>query len=146
MTPLDSAKIPYKLIQITEHVVTAIETAQVLHCEVAAILKSLVVYDLNNPVAVCIVVLPGDQRLNLEIIGKVLGYAKAKLLPIDKVLETVGYSVGTLPPWGYKPGVHVYYEKSIFDKVSVYAGSGDATSLINFDPKDLVTNNVFQNA
>jgi Cys-tRNA(Pro) deacylase len=145
MTHLDSAKIPYKLIQINEHVVTAIETAQALHCEVAAILKSLVVYDVNNPAAVCIVVLPGDQRLNLEIIGKILGYAKSKLLPMDKVLETVGYSVGTLPPWGYKPGINVYYEKCIFDKTSVYAGSGDATFLINFNPKDLITNATFKN-
>jgi prolyl-tRNA editing enzyme YbaK/EbsC (Cys-tRNA(Pro) deacylase) len=131
---LDNASIPYRLIELKHIVHTASETADAVGCSIGSILKSMAVFDAANPDDIAIIVLLGNKRLDFSLLNKQISFAEAKLVAIGEVEKRTGFAAGTLPPFGYKKNIRVYYDKIILDKEKVYGGSGHPNFIIEFDP------------
>ena len=129
-------KILYELIEIPP-VHTAKETADVLGCKLEMILKSMMVFDSSNSNNIALIVIPGHKNINFDRVNQVCNFEKSRFYPKDKILQTTGFKIGTLPPFGYSSEIQVCYDRDILLNDVVYAGSGDAGYLIKFNPRDL---------
>jgi prolyl-tRNA editing enzyme YbaK/EbsC (Cys-tRNA(Pro) deacylase) len=133
---LNKEKIKYELIKVPL-VHTANETAKAIGCKLELILKSMLIYDYNNPNKISLFVIQGDKKLDFQKINTICGYENAKFFPIDKIFKKTGFEIGTLPPFGYSSDILIYYDRDILKQEFVYAGSGNQKYLIKFNPNNL---------
>jgi len=89
----------------------------------------------NGPV---IVVIPGDQELDLKALASVAGERKIQLVPVKELQALTGYIRGGVTALAAKREFPVFVDETIesFDKVSVSAGMRGVQILIS--PNDYI--------
>ena len=107
--------------------------ARALGCPEAQIAKTLSFLVGGRPV---LVVAAGDARVDNRKF-KDFFREKAVMLSPEQAPELVGHEVGGVCPFGVKPGVRVYLDKSLRRFDVVYPACGSGSSAVELSPEEL---------
>lgn len=109
--------------------------AQAVGCEPARIAKTLSFLAGEQGI---LIVAAGDARIDNHKYKARFG-AKAKMMSPEQALLLVGHGVGGVCPFGIKPGIRVYLDKSLRRFETVYPACGSANSAVRLSPAELET-------
>ena len=113
---------------------TAVAAAQAAGCELAQIVKSLVLMCDGTPV---IALVPGDRRLDVEKVRRAAGAATARIATADEVERVTGFAPGAVAPFPL-PGIErVLLECTLLAHPVVWAGAGSSSHLVRLEPAEL---------
>jgi Cys-tRNA(Pro) deacylase len=114
---------------------TAQDAADVIGCEVAAIVKSLVFVVDGRPV---VALVPGDLRADLGKLAAASGGEEARRATLDEVRETTGYAAGGTPPFGHDRELDVLADVRLRRHPEVWAAAGTPTTVFAVGLEDLI--------
>jgi len=114
---------------------TAVEAANAAGCELAQIVKSVVVLCDGRAV---VVLVPGDRRADLEKIRRAAGAATARVARREEVVEATGFAPGAVAPFPLTGIDRVLVERVLLTQPVVWAGGGSPTHLVRLDPAELI--------
>lgn len=112
---------------------TVADAAQAVGCGEAEIAKSIVFVADGEPV-VCIA--SGEHRIDPDKLADALDAAEVRQAGPDEVRAATGFAVGGVPPFGH--GLPVVLDSALLRHRRVWAAAGDAQSLFEVDPRELV--------
>ena len=110
-----------KVIVLESTARTAQDAANSLHCEVGAIVKSLL-FRTENSFLICLVA--GDKRCSLNKLKKILNKKNVRMANADEVKKNTGFSIGGVSPVAHKMKLNVLIDKSLSRFENVYAAAG----------------------
>lgn len=119
---LDQKGIEYKLVGHPNSAHSAQDAARELGLKLGQIVKSLLAEGKNHPPVLLLV--PGNRLIHFGKLGKLLGDKSIFLCSPDRTLETTGYPVGLVTPFGLKNNLPIYLESSVFENQEVGISSG----------------------
>ena len=122
-----------RIIILEESSATVDLAACALRVEPDRIAKSLSFLAGEDPV---VVVLSGLSRVSSRKF-RVVFHKKAKMIPGARVEELTGFVPGGVSPFGLKPGVKVYLDRSLARHLTVYPSAGSAGSAIEVSIEEL---------
>lgn len=114
---------------------TARDAARAAGCELAQIVKSLVLVCDGVPV---VALVPGDRRGDVEKIRRAVGAGIARVARPDEVEAATGFSPGAVAPFPLPPIDRVLIERTLLAHAVVWAGAGSASHLVRLGPTELV--------
>ena len=86
-----------------------------------------------------LVMLGGDQSAVSGLLKRALGSRDVRMATPEVVLETTGYVIGSIPPFGWQPaGFRTLLEASLLDEPELGVGTGRWGKEILLRPADLV--------
>ena len=100
---------------------TAQEAANSLHCEVGAIVKSLL-FRAENSFLICLVA--GDKRCSLNKLKKILQKKDVSMANADEVKKNTGFSIGGVAPVAHTTSLDIVVDKSLNRFKFVFAAAG----------------------
>ncbi len=146
-TTIDKEGIDAQLISDIGDTPTVPAAAQALGVEPEQIIKTLLflvqVPDADERVAV-LVISNGEGRVDKGIVTSRYGVGKkrAKLAPVDTVLELLGYPAGGVPPFGHRTRVPVIIDASVLALAArhdgvIFGGGGDDKTMMRLTVGEL---------
>lgn len=130
-TFLHKHNLEYEVIVSKEPTRTAVEAAEVHDVPVSSIVKSMLLYIDGSFV---LFLVPGDRRLDLDLIKKERNAKEVRLATPDEVKLVTGYSIGGVPPFGHTTKIPTVITQG-FDQEAIVvpaAGAGNAVFKIPF--------------
>ena len=113
---------------------TSQDAADQLGCDVAHIAKSIVFAGQEGAV---IVITSGSNRVERKRkLKRVLGYKPGMATP-EYVLESTGYQIGGVPPFGHPKPVTVLMDEDLMQYDLVGGAGGTAQTVFPIAPEDL---------
>lgn len=113
---------------------TARDAAAAIGCEVAQIAKSIVMKAKDQLV---VVITSGTNRVNAKRIAKIMDLpaSQVRVAQPDEVKETLGWSIGGVPPFCHAKEVPLFLDETLtkFDMVWAAAGTPHAVFSITSD-------------
>lgn len=125
----------YRFIRKPETIHTA-DAAKVTNIELKRITKNLVCETSEGEHVLLII--PGDKKVNLKMIAKVLKVKNVCLVPFEKAEEISGYPPGGTPSVGHKTKMKVIMDESILHYETVYCGGGKRDRLLELRTRDIL--------
>ena len=114
---------------------TAVEAAQAVGCKLSQIAKSLV-FECGGRWVVVLV--PGDQRADLEKVAAAAGASRARIASPDEVQRATGFSAGAVAPFPL-PGVdRIFVDHGLLVHRHVWVGAGSSRHLAMLAAADLL--------
>lgn len=114
---------------------TALEAAQACGCEVGQIVKSLV-FTLDPPGGVVLVLVSGSNRVNEAVLGQRLG-GKLGKSSADLVARTTGFVIGGVPPLGHAQKLPTLMDEDLLRFEVVWAAAGTPHAVFPIHPREL---------
>ena len=116
---------------------TAVDAAAAIGCEVSRIANSIVVVAAD---AVVVAVVPGDAQVSLEAVARRYDADPdaVRIASPRTVKETLGWSVGGVPPLAHDTAVPTVVDPSLLEHETVWAGAGTSSAMVELDPEELV--------
>ena len=68
-----------------------------------------------------------------------VGRKKVKLADPQTVLETTGYQVGAMPPFGHYAPLSTLIDQRVLEKGEIYAGGGSDQTLLRISPTTILS-------
>ena len=113
---------------------TSQDAADQLGCDVAHIAKSIVFAGQEGAV---VVITSGSNRVERKRkLKRVLGYKPGMATP-EYVLESTGYQIGGVPPFGHPKPVTVRMDEDLMQYGRVWGAGGTAQTVFPIAPEDL---------
>ena len=131
---LDQLGIPYQIKVFEEPAHRASQAAELLGCELGAIVKSLVF--LLDGKALLLVLVSGENRVDLKRLKDMLGQEITQATPSD-VKKLTGYEVGSVAPFGIPGEFPVIIDQDLVNHRYIWAATGSAHILIRLTPATL---------
>ena len=100
--------------------------AKALHCEPKRIAKTLS-FIVND--SVILIVVAGDAKIDNKKYKQKFS-TKAKMIPVEEVVELVGHGVGGVCPFAINEGINVYLDESLKRFYTVFPACGSSNSAI----------------
>ena len=118
---------------------TAQDAATALHCNVGAIVKSLL-FKTENTFILCLVA--GDKRCSLNKIKKIKDKKDISMASPEEVKTQTGYTIGGVSPVGHLEKIEIIIDNSLerFNKLFAAAGHPNCVFKINFKNIQKITN------
>ena len=118
---------------------TAQDAATALHCNVGAIVKSLL-FKTENTFILCLVA--GDKRCSLNKIKKIKDKKDISMASPEEVKTQTGYTIGGVSPIGHLEEIEIIIDNSLerFNKLFAAAGHPNCVFKINFKNIQKITN------
>ncbi len=125
------------IFRLEKAVSTVDQAAQAVGAHPDQIVKSLLFSVADQQV---LVIACGTQRISSQAIADHFGIApkEVKLAKPPVVLETTGYEVGTVPPFGHPRPVPTLVDQRVLEQETVYAGGGGHHVLLRFSPGEIL--------
>ena len=114
---------------------TAKDAAISLKCEVAAIVKSLLLRTENNFV-LCLVA--GDKRCSLNKVKKILNMKDVSMADAEQVKSQTGFSIGGVSPIAHLNKNKILIDTSLSRYEHVYAAAGHPNTIFKISYKQLI--------
>lgn len=116
---------------------TAADAAAAIGCDVSRIANSIVAV-VEDTVVLAIV--PGGSRVSLAALARRYDVAvdAVHVAAPETVKETLGWSVGGVPPLAHDTEVPTVVDPSVLAYETVWAGAGTPSAMVELDPDDLV--------
>ncbi|MFW5959226.1 MAG: YbaK/EbsC family protein [Natronomonas sp.] len=133
----DECDIEIDVHEFPEGTKTAADAAEAIGCSVAQIASSLA-FSVNGDLVV--VVTSGANRVDE---GKLAGLLDAdpdavEMADADRIKETLGWSIGGVPPFCHDATVPVYMDETLTEHEEVWAAAGTPAAVFPIDPDRLV--------
>jgi len=113
---------------------TAQDAAAVVGCDLAQIASSLAfVAD-----QLVVVVTSGANHVDTRKLATLRGVHEARMAEPDEVAETLGWSIGGVPPFCHDTTVPVYLDETLTDHDTVWAAAGTPEAVFPIDPDDII--------
>ena len=133
---LEELKIWYRFIDKEETIHTR-DAAKAAGVDLNRLTKSLVLLDHDG--APLVAIIPGNAKVDLKKVKKLLGLRKVRLCSFDRAHEYSGYDPGGTPPLGYKvKDIKVVIDQKLMKYKTIYGGGGKRDLLIEINPEDVV--------
>jgi len=118
---------------------TAQDAATALHCNVGAIVKSLL-FKTENTFILCLVA--GDKRCSLNKIKKIKDKKDISMASPEEVKTQTGYTIGGVSPVGHLEVIEIIIDNSLerFNELFAAAGHPNCVFKINFKNIQKITN------
>ena len=118
---------------------TAQDAATALHCNVGAIIKSLL-FKTENTFILCLVA--GDKRCSLNKIKKIKDKKDISMASPEEVKTQTGYTIGGVSPVGHLEVIEIIIDNSLerFNELFAAAGHPNCVFKINFKNIQKITN------
>lgn len=120
--------------QFDEGTETAAAAADAIGCDVAQIASSIAVSADDDLV---VVVTSGANRVDLDRVAELAGAATVAMADPDEVKETLGWSIGGVPPFCHATEVPVYLDETLLAYGEVWAAAGTPAAVFPVDPEEL---------
>jgi Cys-tRNA(Pro) deacylase len=114
---------------------TAADAAEAVGCELAQIVKSLVLICDSSPV---VALVPGDRRGDPAKVARAFGAAKARIASAEEVEAVTGFTPGAVAPFPLPKVRMTYLDRSLLRHPSVWCGAGSERHLVTLAPSELV--------
>jgi Cys-tRNA(Pro) deacylase len=129
--------IPGEILHLEVPTPTVEAAAQAVGTQAERIVKSLLFMIEGQPV---LAITSGtayiDQRAIASKFG--VGRKRVKLASAETVLETCGYEVGAMPPFGHLRKLPTLLDRSVLEKPEIFAGGGAENALVRLSPEDIL--------
>jgi prolyl-tRNA editing enzyme YbaK/EbsC (Cys-tRNA(Pro) deacylase) len=113
---------------------TAEDAAEAVGCELAQIASSIaLVAD-----RLVVVVTSGANRVDTRTLATLRGVHEARMAEPDEVAETLGWSIGGVPPFCHDTEVPVYLDETLSEYGTVWAAAGTPEAVFPIDPETIV--------
>lgn len=113
---------------------TAAEAARAIGCEVAQIVKSVV---LIADGAAVVALTSGANRADTGKIARIVGAAEVRKAHAAEAREATGFAIGGTPPFGHPRELRVLMDRDLLDHEEVWAAAGTPTTVFPIAPVDL---------
>ena len=113
---------------------TAVHAAAAVGCDVAQIVKSLVLTGPDGPV---LVLTSGASKVDVDALAGVLG-GDTRMATADEVRAATGYAIGGTPPFGHPAPLRTLIDPALLGHDEVYAAAGTPDSCFPLTPARLV--------
>ena len=126
-----------RVVEFDEGTETAAAAADAIGCEVSRVANSIVVVAGED---VVVAVIPGDSRVSPEAVARLRGVDgdAVRVASPETVKETLGWSVGGVPPLAHDTEVPVVVSPDLLTHETVWAGAGAPSAMVELDPDELV--------
>lgn len=114
---------------------TAADAAEAIGCELAQIAAGIAI---ETDDGVAVVVTSGANRVDMDVVAEELGVENADMADPDVVKETLGWSIGGVPPFCHENDVPVLVDEDLFEHEEVWAAGGTPDAVFPIDPTELV--------
>lgn len=113
---------------------TAADAAAAVGCELAQIVKSLVLVCDDRPV---VALVPGDRRGDPAKVARAVGASSAGVASPDVVQRATGFAPGAVAPFPLAGVETVLMEQTLLRHRLVWAGAGSARHMVGLTPAEL---------
>lgn len=113
---------------------TAADAADAVGCEVAQIVKSLVLMADDQPV---VALTSGANRVDTRRLATALDAADVRMADADEAREATGYAIGGTPPFGYPEPLPTIIDADLLGHDEVWAAAGTPDSTFPIVPQVL---------
>lgn len=120
--------------EFSEGTPTASDAAAAVGCELAQIVKSLVLVCEERPV---VALVPGDRRGDLEKIGRAAGPGSARVASATEVEQATGFAPGAVAPFPLSQVETVLMDRTLLRHPTVWVGGGSPRHLVGLAPVEL---------
>lgn len=138
MRILDKLKTPHECLEY-QHGGTALEgteVARLLGQDPACVFKTLAT---SGAGGVFIFVIPVNRELDLKKAAAAVGEKSVAMLPVAKLVQTVGYARGACSPIGMKKQFVTVFDASALTKDKIFISGGQLGSQICLKPEDAIS-------
>ena len=134
---LQSHSIEAEIIALTGDTRTVDQAAAALGVPAGRIVKSLLFLAAGQPV---LAVACGSERIDTRRLAGHLGISKRSisLASSEQVQALTGYAVGSVPPVGHVPEIHILVDQAVLAFETVYAGGGAPDHLLRLSPQAIL--------
>jgi Cys-tRNA(Pro) deacylase len=113
---------------------TAVAAAKAVGCDVAQIVKSLVLVCDGLPI---LALVPGDRRADADKVAAAAGAGYARVASAAEVIAATGFDVGGVAPFPVPRVSRVLMERELMLHEVVWAGAGTERHVVGIAPGDL---------
>jgi prolyl-tRNA editing enzyme YbaK/EbsC (Cys-tRNA(Pro) deacylase) len=113
---------------------TAVAAAKAVGCDVAQIVKSLVLVCDGLPI---LALVPGDRRADADKVAAAAGAGYARVASAAEVIAATGFDVGGVAPFPVPRVSRVLMERELMLHEVVWAGAGTERHVVGIGPGDL---------
>lgn len=113
---------------------TAADAAAAVGCELAQIVKSLVLVGDGAPL---LVLTSGANRVDEAALARRLGREELRMASASEAREATGYAIGGTPPLGHATDLPVLIDEDLLAFDEVWAAAGTATHVFAVAPQRL---------
>jgi Cys-tRNA(Pro) deacylase len=131
---LRGAAVDARIEEFGEGTKTARDAAAAVGCELAQIVKTLVVVADG---AFVLVLIPGDERLDERAVAGALPARDVRVANGAEVVAATGFEPGGVAPFPRKASVGALIERSLFRHEVVWIGAGTGRHVAGLAPGDL---------
>jgi Cys-tRNA(Pro) deacylase len=110
---------------------TAQDAADAIGTAVGQIVKSLIFEADGAP---CLVLCPGDRRVDPQKVASLLGAAAIKRADAEAVKSWTGYAIGGVPPVAHARKMPVLIDRRLLAHPVVYAAAGTDKTIFPVEP------------
>ena len=132
---LDNHKVWHQFVMKSETIHTA-DAANVAGIELHKVTKNLV--SITDTGEYILLIVPGDSKVNLKEVAKMLGVKKVRLVPFSDAENISGYPPGGTPSVGHKTQMRTLIEKKLLNFETVYCGGGSRDKLLEIRVQDII--------
>ena len=112
------------------------DAANVAGIELHKVTKNLV--SITDTGEYILLIVPGDSKVNLKEVAKMLGVKKVRLVPFSDAENISGYPPGGTPSVGHKTQMRTLIEKKLLNFETVYCGGGSRDKLLEIRVQDII--------
>lgn len=132
---LDNHKVWHQFV-IKSETIHTVDAANVAGIELHKITKNLV--SITDTGEYILLIVPGDSKVNLKKVAKILGVKKVRLVPFSDAENISGYPPGGTPSVGHKTQMRTLIEKKLMNFETVYCGGGSRDKLLEIRVQDII--------
>ena len=114
---------------------TAKDAADSLHCEVGAIVKSLL-FKAEDSFLICLIA--GDRRCSLNKLKKILDKKDVSMASAEEVKSYTGFSIGGVAPVAHSTKLDIFVDKSLSRFKQIYAAAGHPNCVFKISYEELI--------
>jgi prolyl-tRNA editing enzyme YbaK/EbsC (Cys-tRNA(Pro) deacylase) len=132
---LRAAAVDARIEEFSDGTPTARDAAKAVGCELAQIVKSLVLVCDGGFV---LALVPGDRRADESAIGAAVSAQHVRVARADEVVHATGFEPGAVAPFPQRAVTQTLMDLSLFEHAVVWIGAGSPTHMASIDPAELL--------
>ena len=134
---IDTHHLAAVILPMAVHTATVDDAAAALGVDANLIIKSLVFMADSTPI---LVVNNGLARVDRKKLADCLGMTRkrVKFATVRQALETTGYVVGSMPPFGHRQPLRTLVDTATAGLETVYGGGGGIDAMMRLSPSELL--------
>ena len=132
---LRAAAVEARIEEFDEETHTARDAAEAIGCDIAQIVKSLV---LVCDGAFVMALVPGDRRADESVVGEAVGARLVRMARPQEVFHATGFEPGAVAPFPHRAVTQTLMDSSFFGFHEVWIGAGAASHMAALPPVELL--------